>query len=350
MRAGTLVTLGILIFSSHQAAALGSKRSATPNGDIFEQITIPNAKCGDGSDYTIYVREGDPAKVLVHMEGGGACWSGKTCFGKVKFTRLAQKPGLFKNKYLGKHLESQPFQDFTYVYVPYCTGDIHAGTHKAQYGRNTVLHYGRNNFTRTLQWIEENKNRLISRADDLVMYGESAGALGIMLNHDQVAELAQPHTRKLALVDSPGLHFDRRIWNRFSEDYLRDLDHGLSENAMRREGPRGILAPQFKALCEANPDWKFGVTQSTLDMIMSTIFGNITAIEHYFRVMGSSGLHQILKDPHDNCSAWIPNTTKHVFTAKSSGWNHRTLDGVSNGEFTRRLYERHLLDPHPSHH
>ncbi len=341
-----MTTLGM----SSPLWALGSKKySPTPNGDIFERIVIPDARCGDGSEYGIYVRHGDPSKVLIHLQGGGACWSEGSCFGKVKFTRLSENAGIFKNKYLGKHVGESPFNDHTYVFLPYCTGDIHAGEHKARYGKKTVLHYGRDNVRKSLAWLEQEQSWKVSQADDIVLYGESAGALGVMLNMDQIARLSSPHARKLALIDSPGLHFNDNIWDRFSREYLRDLDRSLASNSMHREGGSGILARQVKSMCEANPDWKFGVTQSTQDIIMSLVFGNLTTI-HYFRVMGSRGLHKALGNPYDNCAAWIPDETKHIFSTEASGWKHETWDGVSNKDFTMHLYKSHLLDPHPSHH
>jgi hypothetical protein len=345
------VLVSALFFSSLQAQAMGGRKSPTPNGDVFEQIVIPDALCGDGTPYSIYVRKGDPAKVLLHFEGGGACWSKGSCFGKVKFTSLHDSPGIYKNKYLGSHVGDTTFQDHTYVYLPYCTGDMHGGSHKAAYTpKNIVYHFGRSNFTKALAWLEENTNRIVERADDVILYGESAGALGVIMNLDQVAAIAGPQANKVALIDSPGLHFNDSIWNRFDSDYLNDIDRSLASNSMKREANSGILAPQMRNFCDANPSWKVGVTQSTQDMVMSALFGKLTPIQHYFRVLGKSGIHQSLWDPSDNCSSWVPDTTKHVFSIEKSGWKKETWDGVSNADYTRDLVQSPLMAQHPSHH
>jgi hypothetical protein len=344
---GLLYALSLVCFGTH---AMGGRRSSTPNGDIFTAFEIPDALCGDGSPYSIYVREGNPEKVLLHFEGGGACWSGQTCFGPIPFTDLHDTPGIFKNAYLGKHIGENPFQEYTYVYLPYCTGDMHSGSHKARYKNQTVLHYGRENFTRALAWIEENKNALVSRADDVVLYGESAGALGVLLNMDQISPVVKPQANKTALIDSAGLHFNDDVWKRFTPAYLKDLDRSLNANAILRSSTSGNLAPQMKEFCDANSDWKVGFTQSTQDIVMSAVFGKLTPIEHYFRVLGKNGLNKTLRDPNDNCSSWIPDSAKHMFSINKNGWEKETWDGVSNAQFTTDLINSRLLDQHLSHH
>jgi len=344
------VLLGASLLSTVPAFAFGSP-TPTPNGDVFDSFKVPDALCGDGSAYSVYVRQGNPAKVLLHFEGGGACWSGSSCFGKIKFTSLRNSPGIKDNKYLGKHIGDTSFDDYTYVYLPYCTGDMHGGSHKANYGKDkTVLHFGRGNVSKALDWLQENQNQLISRADDVVLYGESAGAIGVIFNLDQVASLAGAHANKVALVDSPGLHFSDSIWNRFTPNYLRDIDRSLASNSMTRNKKSGILAPELKSLCQANPDWKVGVSQSTKDIVMSTMFGSLTPAQHRVRVLGKSGIDQNLWDPNDNCAAWVPDNRQHVFSIEVEGWAEKTSDGVRNADFTLDLLSRRLLDRHPSHH
>ena len=35
--------------------------------------------CADGSEYNLWIREADPAKVVFFLEGGGACFDATTC-------------------------------------------------------------------------------------------------------------------------------------------------------------------------------------------------------------------------------------------------------------------------------
>jgi hypothetical protein len=40
---------------------------------------VPGGVCSDGSPYRFYVSPGDPKKVVLDFQGGGACWDAATC-------------------------------------------------------------------------------------------------------------------------------------------------------------------------------------------------------------------------------------------------------------------------------
>ncbi|HEY6037018.1 MAG TPA: pectin acetylesterase-family hydrolase, partial [Kofleriaceae bacterium] len=104
-------------------AGFGLNRSATPGGDVF-----------------------------VYFEGGGACWDTATCTANppvavnldVTYTaaKLAQDvTALTVNRAVGP-----PLATANYVFVPYCTGDLHAGTNVMAYpGGPTIHHTGATN-------------------------------------------------------------------------------------------------------------------------------------------------------------------------------------------------------------
>jgi len=320
-----------------------------PSGDVFEKIQVEGASCADSSPYYIYIRHGDPSKLLIHFQGGGACWNKTTCFG-LPLTSRRDRPDFYSNFYVGPHLRGNPFNEHTYVYLPYCTGDLHAGTHTAHYGSREMKHWGRINVDKAFSWIEANKDSLVSRADEVNVYGESAGALGAILNLNRVERITKPSARKLLIADSPGLHFNQKIWGRFSKPFLRDLDARLEQSGMTRFDESGLLAPQMKTLCEKYDTWKIGFLQASRDVVMSLIFGRLSSFRHYFRVMGRNGLHRTLWDPTDNCSSWIPDSPLHIFGTYALSWNSRTWDGVSAGEYIRSLQRSDLLSLQPSHH
>ena len=107
--------------------------------------------CSDGSPYRFFVHPGDPAKLLVEFEGGGGCWDDATCATSIYSRRitidpvLAEQSGLLVGLYDRKNPEN-PFRDWTHVYVPYCTGDLHWGNNDKTYsgpsGPYVVRHRG----------------------------------------------------------------------------------------------------------------------------------------------------------------------------------------------------------------
>ena len=142
--------------------------------------------CSDGSPYRFFVHPGDPAKLLVEFEGGGACWSALTCQLDVYTRRITTDPesarqqGQLQGIYDRSNPEN-PFRDFTHVYVPYCTGDLHWGNVTQNYpgaqGPYTIRHKGAVNAAAALSWASSN----VIAPQKLAVAGCSAGGYGATL-------------------------------------------------------------------------------------------------------------------------------------------------------------------------
>jgi hypothetical protein len=143
----------------------------------WETVDAPSdCMCADGSAFHFYVREASPTKVLFYLEGGGACFSGEMCKSGsgtyseniAPVSQLTDAPGIldFENP-------ENPFADYSVVYVPYCTGDVHSGNITKDYGNGVVVqHKGFVNASNAL-------DTMIKRFPDttqLVVAGSSAGS------------------------------------------------------------------------------------------------------------------------------------------------------------------------------
>ena len=334
------VKTGILLVALVSNAVL-----ATP----LEKIRIPGAVCGNGGAYDVYVKHRDPDKVLVVLEGGGACWNEATCFGPVPYTHLynMKKPEK-RDVFLMSDTQNHSFRDWTVVYVPYCTGDFFVGSHDAHYGKHVVHHAGRTNVTQVISAMESS-SQIFSRARDFTLYGESAGALGVLTNADQFERVVNPEANKNLVIDSPGLHFSKSVWRRFSKTYLADVKDSLGKNNIDVDFSTGILAPLMHNYCAKYKTWKTGFLQATEDWVMSMAFGNVTQQVHRARVLGPQGLFQQLEDENDNCSAWIHDGMRHIYGNSQSGWDTRVNDGTTFGDFVTDLVNLRAGEAQRSH-
>ena len=160
-------------------------------------IPFPNAVCGNGTATGIGVNLSSTpdARVLLYLEGGGACWSDLTCntlmtatyvttgYGEAEFTAestdvtyLAEPGGFFD-----RTSAANPFKDYSYVYVPYCTGDVHAGNNTVMLGAANTHFAGYTNFGAYL-------DRLVPTfpsADRVILAGSSAGGFGAAFNWER---------------------------------------------------------------------------------------------------------------------------------------------------------------------
>ena len=143
----------------------------------WETVDAPSdCMCADGSAFHFYLREASPTKVLFYLEGGGACFSGDMCkpgSGTYSETispvsKLEDSPGIFDFAN-----PENPFADYSVVYVPYCTGDVHAGNTTKDYGNGVVTqHKGFVNASNALDTMIKR----FPNTTQLVVAGSSAGS------------------------------------------------------------------------------------------------------------------------------------------------------------------------------
>ena len=170
-------------------------------------VPAGNTICSDGSPYRFFIHRGDPQKLLIEFEGGGGCWSGSTCEADVYNRRVLSDPevarqtGQLQGIY-DRANPANPLRDFTHVYIPYCTGDLHWGnattTYTAASGADYVIqHKGAVNASTALNWAGEN----VMTPSQIVVAGCSAGGYGAALWSAKIAR-AYPGARLVQLADS----------------------------------------------------------------------------------------------------------------------------------------------------
>jgi Pectinacetylesterase len=159
-------------------------------------VDFPDSSCDDGSPTGIGVNLGTGSDVLVFMEGGGACWTYGTCvtnrglfaaagpFGQPQFD---QRKTAFTRSPFDRSAPSNPFATYSFVYVPYCTGDVHAGnklmtyTDPAGIGAPFLYHHvGHENVVAYLKRLAAT----FPSPGKLVVSGSSAGGFGALANFD----------------------------------------------------------------------------------------------------------------------------------------------------------------------
>jgi hypothetical protein len=160
---------------------------------VWSWIDLPGTACSDGSQTGIAVNPGPRSDLLVFLDGGGACWDALTCFGLGQIPPASQ-PGPFAaaqflerqadipGSLLDRDAPANPYREFTLVFVPYCTGDVHAGDTVQDYpGASRRYHHrGRANVAAAGDWLLAN----LAAPGKLVVSGASAGGFGALLAHD----------------------------------------------------------------------------------------------------------------------------------------------------------------------
>ncbi len=197
--------------------------AGTPDGGSAEPISVPanqwtwvpfaETQCGNGTPAGIGLNPapGGSRQVLVYMMGGGACWDFLTCYvlktsvhvedtysQAVLDSEVAQ---LTTAGLTDRQDTTNPFRGAHFVFVPYCTGDLHAGDAVRSYDttnpQRQMYHRGASNMDAFLARLKAT----FPDAEQIWLAGSSAGGYGAEFNFDKVA-LAFPAAHVDLLADS----------------------------------------------------------------------------------------------------------------------------------------------------
>ena len=185
--------------------------------DWVAHLAPPECMCADGSDYYIHTRTTNPKKVMLYFEGGGACFSEVTCVfdeerATYDFTTGPDDyPGGGENPPRGIFdfdNPANPFADYSMVFVPYCTGDVHLGNITRTYGELTVQHKGAVNAQHGLDYLVEN----FPDATEVFVTGSSAGGVPAPFYAGLVAD-ELPEASVAVLADASGGYPSNEVFN-----------------------------------------------------------------------------------------------------------------------------------------
>jgi hypothetical protein len=117
----------------------------------------------------------------------------------------------------------------------------------------------------------------------------------------------------------------------------RDFQTNLGAAGFHYSLDNGFIAPLMGPVFQTYLTWNIGILQSTKDLVMSLVFGNITPEDHRRLVLGPQGIGQISKN-YSNVSTWIADTSMHTFLLRSYTGDFRSMQGETAWNFVIRTY------------
>lgn len=308
-------------------------------------VPFPASRCRDGSETGIGVRYGTGDGLVVFFEGGGACFNLATCllndafrdFGALKFD--AWKLGLGQGGIFDPDDADNPVADWSVVYVPYCTGDVHAGD-REDVGIDGV--FGAQQFVgyRNVGHYLERIVPTFADVGQVLVTGQSAGGFGAAFNYDRIAG-AFPGARVTLLDDSgppmrdmylaPCLQAEwRSLWN-LDATLPLDCDECFSDDG-------GGISNLALYLGDKHPDQRLALVSSLEDAVIRTFFG-------YGQNDCQGGVMTGAE-----FEAGLLDLRAHVFTDDDPTWGSFLLPGIGHtvvggpGYFTAEVQGVRLVD------
>lgn len=203
-------------------------------------VPMSDVVCGNGSTSGVAVNPSSKpgAPLLVFMMGGGACWNELTCLGGAASNLsdavgeaeiLADIPRVAA--LFDRAATDNPFRDASFVFVPYCTGDLHAGDMTRTYSvltkKQTIQHRG----ARNTDAIVKRLLATFPSPPKLWLTGASGGGYGAMLSHHRFKS-AWPTTRIDLLNDcGPPVQPTGSTWSDMQSAWKLELPPGCTDCA-----------------------------------------------------------------------------------------------------------------------
>jgi cysteine-rich repeat protein len=228
-------------------------------------VEVPGTRCMNGSTAGFGVSHNpDSSNVMIYLEGGGACFSDACDFTAFAIPFLPPSDGIFN-----RNNDTNPVNDWTMIYVPYCTGDIHSGDAEQMLGGQLRQFRGYSNITKYLeQWVPS------FPAERVLLTGISAGGFGAGLNATQVAD-AYGDQVELTVIDDSGPPLSNDVIPPCLQTLFREtwnLDGTVLADCAACD-PNNFAAGLIDHVLTNYPDVRFGVFSNTSDAIISTYMG-----------------------------------------------------------------------------
>lgn len=323
--------------NASSSASTGSGMTIDVPENEWTFVPFADSRCMDDSATGIAVNFTSKSEDLViFLEGGNACFNlascaitahAKTGFGQTQFD--AEKGDIAGWPMFSRTDAANPTKDFNYVYVPYCSGDVHAGDAAGvMAGGKTRNFHGYKNLDLFLDGLVAT----FPKAGKIILSGFSAGGFGAAYNYDHVAKKFP--NNKVILLDDSGPPMAEAYVAPCLQKYLFDLwglKNTVPEGCADCAPASGVfMEPLAKYLSTAYQDRFLGLVSSTEDATISSFWG--FGLNDCQDLMTSGGSY-----PGAQYAAGLADLRDRVTAADPKFYTYY-IDGTDGSDKTRHVW------------
>ena len=158
--------------------------------------------CIAGTPWSAFTRKGNPAKLLIFEQGGGACWQ-NFYFCNI-LAEQQEAPPADPQGIWDFDSKDNPFRDYSIVYMPYCDGSVFTGDNDVV---DPVFPFGPVRFHRGLRNQSAGMDlakAIFPRASKITVAGSSAGGVGVAGNAPFLVRLLYGNQVDLTVFNDAG--------------------------------------------------------------------------------------------------------------------------------------------------
>ncbi|BDD07271.1 pectin acetylesterase-family hydrolase [Aureibacter tunicatorum] len=306
--------------------------SQSTNYRLNKWMWVPtkNYICRDGSTSGFITKNGTGNSLVIFLSPGGSCFNSVTCIASknkfnVKSYNKFKKAIIEKKDIFSDSPQDNPFYDADFLILPYCTGDLHSGTNswgrfKNQLKRQQFV--GRNNIECSINIFK--KMNGLKKYDKVILWGESAGGFGSLINFDYIASQF-PDSKFTMFINSGPMLLGNNIYTncmrrclinlykiKIPDDYHKYIND-INKYAFKEQGFYEYVANKY-------PENKFIILSSEYDWVMRNFYGFgqsncnpwVTTIDSMNYNAALRNLKHNLNDYH-NWHVEIGNGSNHIY-------------------------------------
>ncbi len=160
--------------------------------------------CIAGTPYSVFTRKGNPKKLLIFLQGGGACWQGFTRCNILAEDQAPPADGPFPGVF-DPTSPDNPFADYSVIYMPYCDGSTFGGDNDVKVDPDfpfapTRHHRGLRNMSAGMDVAAAT----FPKARKITVMGHSAGGVGVAAFTPFLARFVYGNNAKLTVYNDAG--------------------------------------------------------------------------------------------------------------------------------------------------
>ena len=199
-----ILAIGTFVLLKNTFLKSFPKLTGEPEIGKWYEAAVEGTQSSDGSEWHGIFKKGTANKVVVYFFGGGVSITPETSEGGNKFyaTNMTGQDFVAQGG-IGSNAENNPFKDWSFLVIPYATGDFHSGTGVYK-GKKTIYHTGYSNYA---AFVEQMKS-YVGEPDTLLVTGFSAGGFATSLLADDVIDRFPSAKNITVCVDSSLLLYD----------------------------------------------------------------------------------------------------------------------------------------------